>query len=56
MPRKVKRVANGRLRGRPAAGTGEKFSYAEILLKVAHRVAEGESLDEQLTSLIEMAT
>ena len=56
MPRKVKRVANGRLRGRPAAGTGEKFPYAEILLKVAHRVAEGESLDEQLTSLIEMAT
>ena len=56
MARKVKRVANSRLQGRLEAGTGEKFPYAEILLKVAHRVAEGENLDEQLTSLIEMAT
>ena len=56
MPRKVRRVWAGRLRGRPASEISEKLPYAEILLKVAHRVAEGESLDEQLTSLIEMAT
>lgn len=44
-----------RLRGRPESEIGQKTPSAEILLKVAHRVAEGENLDEQLASLVEMA-
>ncbi len=54
MPRKIKRIS-GRLRDRPAGEVGEKLPYAEILLKVSHRVAEGENLGEQLASLVEIA-
>lgn len=55
MPRKARLISAARLRGRPASENGHKAPNAEILLKVAHRVAEGENLDEQLASLVEMA-
>ncbi|MBI2985185.1 MAG: GAF domain-containing protein [Deltaproteobacteria bacterium] len=56
MPRKVKRVSREQPRVRPAGESSGENPYAEILLDVAHRVAEGESLDEQLRSLVEIAT
>jgi len=56
MPRKVEQITRGRPRGRPAEWAPGDVAHAEILLKVAHRVAEGEDLDQQLTSLVEIAT
>jgi len=56
MARRLERVATGRRRNRSAVQAGGKVSHAEILLRVAHRVAEAENLDEQLKALVEIAT
>jgi adenylate cyclase len=52
----MSRTAKGRRRRPRARNRFDKLQIAETLLQVAHRVAEAESLDEQLQAMVETVT